>query len=161
ETLPNGKTLRIARLGQGTPFVFLHGYPDNLQVWCELAPRLAGRCHAIAFDWPGTGYSEEWPGGATPMHMAERLHTLLDFWGIERAGVVGLDMGGQPALAFAAAHPERVYRLVVMNSLVFGDEKTSWEIRVLRKFGWNRLILRRFPRLVFHRARATFLPRGV
>jgi pimeloyl-ACP methyl ester carboxylesterase len=161
ETLPNGKRLRTARLGQGPPLVFLHGYPDNLQIWCELAPRLAERCQVIAFDWPGTGYSEEWPGGATPMHMAERLLTLLDFWGIERAGVVGLDMGGQPALAFAAAHPERVHRLVVMNSLVFGDEKTSWEIRVLRKFGWNRLILRRFPRLVFHRAKATFLPHGI
>ena len=83
ETLPNGKTLRIARLGQGAPLIFLHGYPDNLQVWCELAPRLAGRCQTIAFDWPGAGYSEEWPGGATPMHMAERLLTLLDFWGIE------------------------------------------------------------------------------
>ncbi len=161
ETLPNGKRLRVARLGDGPPLVFLHGYPDNLQLWCELAPRLADRFQVIAFDWPGMGFSEAWPGGTTPAHMSDRLFTLLDTWKIDRANLVGIDMGGQPALAFAARHPDRIARLVVMNSLVFGDEKTSWEIRILRKFGWNRFIVRRLPRLVFWRARRTFLPRGV
>lgn len=161
EALPNGRRLRVARLGDGPPLVLLHGYPDNLQIWCELAPRLADRCRVIAIDWPGMGQSEAWPGGTTPMHMADRLAALLDAWGIDRAGVVGLDMGGQPALAFAARHPGRVGRVVVMNALVFGDEETSWEIRILRKFGWNRFLLRRFPRLIFWRARRTFLPRGV
>ncbi len=70
-------------------------------------------------------------------------------------------MGGQPALAFAARHPERTLGLAVMNSLLFGDEGTSWEIRLLRQFGWNRLVLRRLPWLVFKRAERTFLPRGV
>src|SRR5438045_8609817 len=41
-------------------------------------------------------------------------------------------MGGQPALVFAASYPERIHRLVVMNSLVLWDENTSWEIQVLR-----------------------------
>jgi pimeloyl-ACP methyl ester carboxylesterase len=161
EKLANGRRLRVARLGSGPPLVLLHGYPDNLQIWCELAPRLADRCQVIALDWPGMGSSDAWPGGATPAHMADRLRTLLDIWGIKRAGLVGMDMGGQPALVFAARHPERVRQLVVMNSLVYGDEPTSWEIRVLRRFGWNRFILRRLPRLVFRRAERTFLPRGV
>src|SRR6516162_8436938 len=101
ETLPNGKRLRIARLGSGPPLLFLHGYPDNLQIWCELAPRMADRFQVIAFDWPGMGFSEEWLGGATPMHMVDRLLILLDAWGIGKANVAGLDMGGQPALTFA------------------------------------------------------------
>ncbi len=157
----NGRRLRVARLGSGPPLVLLHGYPDNLQLWCELAPRLADRFTVIAFDWPGTGYSDAWPGGATPTHLADRLRDLLDAWHIGQTTVVGTDMGGQPALVFAARHPERVRQLVVMNSLVFGDEATSWEIRVLRRFGWNRLILRRLPWLVFRRAERTSLPRGV
>jgi pimeloyl-ACP methyl ester carboxylesterase len=161
QTLPDGRRLRVARLGSGTPLVLLHGYPDNLQIWCELAPRLADRFEVIAFDWPGMGYSDDWPGGTTPTHMAERLRALLDVWGIERAVPVGLDMGGQPALAFAARHPERALGVVVMNSLLFVDEATSWEIRLLRRFGWNRLILRRLPGLVFRRAERTFLPRGL
>lgn len=161
ETLPNGRRLRVARLGSGPPLVFLHGYPENLQIWCALAPRLADRFTVIAPDWPGQGDSQSWPGGATPSHLADRLCQLLDWWNLERATLVGADMGGQPALVFAARYPERTERLVVMNSLVFGDEPTSWEIRVLRKFGWNRFILRNLPRTVFRRAERTFLPRGV
>ncbi len=163
ETLPvsGSRRLRLARLGNGPPLVLLHGYPDNLQIWCELAPRMADRFTVIAPDWPGMGYSEPWPGGATPFHQADRLLALLDAWGLGRVSLAGLDMGGQPVLAFAARYPERVHRLVVMNSLVQWDEATSWEIRILRRFGWNRLILRRLPRLVFLRAERTFLPHGV
>ncbi len=160
ETLPNGRSLRVARLGAGPPLVLLHGYPENLQIWCELAPLLADRFEVIAFDWPGMGYSDEWPGGATPDHKAEQLRMLLDSWGLVNAGLLGMDMGGQPALAFAAAHPRRTRFLVVMNSLVFGNEKTSWEIKILRRFGWNRFILSRLPRIVYRRAERTFLPAG-
>jgi len=158
--LKNGKRLRIARVGQGPPIVFLHGYPENLQIWSCVAPLLADRFEVIAFDWPGMGYSEEWPGGATPQLMANRLLAILDELELQRPTIVGLDMGGQPALAFAAMYPDRVDRLVVMNSLVFGDEQTSWEIRLLRKFGFNRFALRMLPRIIFHRAERTFLTSG-
>ena len=153
----SGGRLRLARLGSGPPLVLLHGYPDNLQIWSRLAPLLAERFETIAFDWPGMGHSETWPGGATPFDMAQRLGTLLDGWGLRRATLVGADMGAQPALAFAARSPERVQALVVMNSLAMFDEKTSWEIRWLRRFGWNRFFLRCLPWVVFHRAERTFL----
>jgi pimeloyl-ACP methyl ester carboxylesterase len=158
--LASGHRLRIARLGNGPPLVMLHGYPDNLQIWSELASQLSDRFEAIAFDWPGMGYSEAWSGGTTPFHLADRLEVLFDQLRLERANLVAMDMGAQPALAFAANYPKRVLRLVVMNSLVLWDEKTSWEIEVLRKYGWNRFILRNFPRIVFTRAEKTFLPSG-
>ncbi|MGB2672534.1 MAG: alpha/beta hydrolase [Candidatus Acidiferrum sp.] len=155
-----GRKLRVARLGSGPPVILLHGYPDNLQIWSELAPRLATRYEVIAFDWPGMGFSEAWSGGATPFDFARRLRTLMDAWKFERAAIIGHDMGGQPALAFAAENPSRISKLVVMNSLVIWDEKTSWEIALLRKFGWNSVLLERLPRAVFFRAIRTFLPRG-
>jgi pimeloyl-ACP methyl ester carboxylesterase len=160
ERTPTGRLLRAARAGRGEPVVFLHGYPENLQIWSALAPRLSGRFSTIAFDWPGMGFSEPWPGGTTPGDMARRLVALLDAWEIGRATIVGQDMGGQPALVLAARHPERVRALVVMNCLAFPDAKTSWELRVLRRFGWNRTILRRLPGTVFRRAVRSFLPRG-
>ena len=100
-----GRRLRVARLGTGPPLVLLHGYPDNLQIWCELAPKLADRPSPGRPDWPGMGYSEAWPGGATPFHMADRLLALLDSWGLGRVALAGLDMGGQPALCFARGIP--------------------------------------------------------
>jgi pimeloyl-ACP methyl ester carboxylesterase len=161
ETMEGGRRLRVARLGSGPPLVLLHGYPDNLQIWSELAPRIAEQFEVTAFDWPGMGYSDAWPGGASPFQMANRLLALLDRWEIQRATLVGIDMGGQPALVFAAQHPERTDGLIVMNSLAMWDEVTSWEIALLRRFQLNRLIIRHFPRIVFSRAERTFLPPGV
>lgn len=155
-----GRRLRVARLGSGPPVILLHGYPDNLQIWQALAPRLAKKCEVIAFDWPGAGYSDPWPGGATPEHLADRLHTLMDHWKLPRASIAGIDMGGQPALVFAAKYPERTNLCVPMNCLAFHDEQTSWEIGLLRRFGWNRGILRYFPGIVFRRALRTFLAPG-
>ncbi len=160
---PDGRKVRVAQLGSGdsTPVVLLHGYPDNLQIWSNLAPRLAARRPVVAFDWPGMGQSEPWPGGATPAHQADRLIALLDAWGLDRVDLVGHDMGAQPALVAAARHPDRVRRMVAMNALAIDDAATSWEIRLLRRYGWNRVILRRLPHIVFRRAERTMLPRGI
>ena len=162
EVLPDGQVVRLARLGNhgGVPYVLLHGYPDNLQLWSRVAPRLARHQDVIAFDWPGMGDSTPWSGGTTPQHQAERLVRLLDHWRIPQVDVVGMDMGGQPALVAAALHPQRVRRLTVMNSLVIADERTSWEIDLLRRYGWNRWLLRHLPHAIFHRAWRTSLPRG-
>jgi len=154
----SGKRVRVARIGAGPPLVLLHGYPDTLQVWSRLAPHLAESFEVTMFDWPGMGFSDAWKGGATPFHMADRLQRLLSEWNIEKPVIVGADMGGQPALAYAAGNPGRVRSLVVMNSLVQWDEATSWEIALLRKFGWNRFVLRYLPQPAFRRALHTFLP---
>jgi len=158
--LRNGKRLRLARTGSGSTLVFLHGYPENLQIWSRLIAILSPEYECVALDWPGMGESEEWDGGATPKHMAERLKVILGELGLDSPSIVAMDMGGQAALDYAARFPDHIRNLIVMNSLVFGDERTSWEIRLLRKYGWNRWILRNFPAVVFRRAQRTFLSDG-
>jgi haloacetate dehalogenase len=163
ETLADGSRVRVARSGApgaGPPLVLLHGYPDNALIWSRLAPLLAEHAEVIAFDWPGMGDTPAWSGGGTPWHQAERLLRLVDHWKLDRVRLVGMDMGGQPALAFAALHPQRMVHLTVMNSLVIPDADTSWEIRLLRRYGWNRWLLRHLPGSVFRRAARTSLPRG-
>lgn len=156
-----GRRVRVARLGPaGDAIVFLHGYPDTLQVWARCASRLASTHAVLAVDWPGMGESEAWPGGATPAHMADRLATVLEACGVGTVTLVAHDMGGPPALELAARHPERVRRLVIANSLVAAGGPTSWEIAVLRRFAWNRWLLRRAPRVVFERAVRSSLPLG-
>jgi len=153
-----GRAVRYARLGKGPSIVFLHGYPDNLQLWSSVAPVLARSFDVIAVDWPGLGRSESAAGGATPFDMASRLIALLDHWKIDRAALVGADMGGQPALVAAARYPQRVSHVIVTGSLVQWDAATSWEIAVLRRFRFNQFLLSHCPRLIFRRALKTFLP---
>lgn len=162
EVAPNVR-VRYARFGSdhgNSPLVFLHGYPENLQIWSRLIPLIAEHTHGIAIDWPGLGASDAWLNGYTPRHMADRLKAVLDAFEFPKASIVGMDMGGQPALVFASRYPDMIDRLIVMNSLVFGDESTSWEISLLRKIGLNMKILRYLPRIVFFRAEQTFLSAG-
>ena len=160
--LSNGYGLRYSRLGEGggTPLVLLHGYPENLQIYSRLAPLLARDREVLAFDWPGLGGSDTWGSGASPVQMAERLLLVLDHFVLDSVNLFGMDMGGQPALVAASRCPDRIASVIVSNSLVLWDEETSWEIRLLRQRGWNRLLIEKFPRLVFYRARRSFLARG-
>ena len=76
---PNSPEVRrVARVGTGPPLILLHGYPDNLQIWCDLVPRLAGVRQVIAFDWPGMGRSDNWPGGASNVGTAIVAHAPPD-----------------------------------------------------------------------------------
>ena len=159
KTLKNGMKLRFAEKGKGHPLVFLHGYPENLQIWTNLVNDLSSEYRCLALDWPGMGESDEWLGGAAPKHMAQRLFVILDELGFDKVALVACDMGGQAALEFALDFPDRTSHLIVMNSLVFGSLETSWEIRLLRKYNWNRHFLSHLPRLIFYRALATFLSR--
>src|SRR5438094_8043653 len=99
-----GRRLRVVQLGNGPPLILLHGYPDTLQVWSRLAPLLSAAHRVIAFDWPGMGQSEAWPGGATPYDMAERLRILLTEWQLGKAIVPVMCIGCAPALAVRANH---------------------------------------------------------
>jgi pimeloyl-ACP methyl ester carboxylesterase len=155
--------IRYAPFGQNngtSPLIFLHGYPENLQIWSRLIPLLAEQEHGMALDWPGLGASDAWLNGYTPRHMADRLKALMDAFDIPKASLVAMDMGAQPALVFASKYPDNIDCLIVMNSLALGDESTSWEIRLLRKMGLNIKVLRHLPRIVFARAERTFLSPG-
>lgn len=158
----NGHKVRYASVGSGPPMLLLHGYPETLHLYAELAPRLADRFTVIAIDWPGLGASDPWPGPVTPTDRATHVIRVLDVFGHDRAYLFGTDMAAPPALVAAATHPQRVRGVVVSNALLFPDGDTSTEIDVFRRFPIvNRVGLRYLPRLVFERCLQTFLPASV
>jgi hypothetical protein len=62
-----GRRVRMARLGAGHPLLLLHGYPDNLQVWHRLAPRLVRGHEVIALV---AGRMTVTPDGGSPTVIA-------------------------------------------------------------------------------------------
>lgn len=162
DRLIENKKLRYFELGdkKNSALVLLHGYPDNLQIWHKLAPLLATQYYVVGFDWPGMGDSEAWEGGATPLIMAKRLKKIVDHFQLKKITILAQDMGGQAGLVFASLYPEHIQSVFVMNSLLMWNEKTSWEITLLRKFRFNEFVLNYLPHLVFRRARRTFVEQG-
>jgi pimeloyl-ACP methyl ester carboxylesterase len=110
--------LREEGEGDGTPVLLLHGVPQTSSVWRDVAPVLAkGGRRVLAPDLPGLGGSA-YSGPYDVPSVVTQIAALLDeeLPG-RRVDVVGHDWGGSVALALAGAHPDRVRRLCVANTV--------------------------------------------
>lgn len=105
--------LHYEEAGEGEPLVLLHGNGEDGTYFAHQIPCFAHSFHVIALDTRGHGRS---PRGEAPFAIAQFACDLLEFLdarGIERAYLLGFSDGGNIALAFALAHPERVGKLVL------------------------------------------------
>ena len=116
----NGTELNVALDGAGVPVLLMHGWPHTWQVWRTVLPLVAGRRRLIAPDLRGLGDSERAAGGFDAVTGAGDMLGLLDALEIGRADVVALDAGVPAAFVLAAAHPDRVRRLVLMEATLPG-----------------------------------------
>jgi haloalkane dehalogenase len=121
--------LRLAHVdeGDGPPVVMLHGQPTWGYLFRKLIPPLAGagfRC--IAPDLPGFGRSDK-PldqGWYTVARHVAALGSLLEELDLRDVTLVMHDWGGPLGLRLAAVEmPERIGKLVVMDSVLTGDEE--------------------------------------
>lgn len=97
----------------GPAVVFIHGWTHNLSVWDDQVAAMSSRYRVVRFDTRGygksTGFSDQ---SADP----QDLLTLLEALHIPRAYIVGHSRGGDVALRFAAAYPQRVSGLVLYGA---------------------------------------------
>jgi len=97
--------------------VMIHGVASSLHTWEDWARALDDEFRVIRFDLPGSGLSPPDPTeDYTDTRTVALLAELMDASGVERAALVGNSLGGRIAWTFAAAHPERVERLVLLAS---------------------------------------------
>ena len=118
--------------GGGEPMVLLHGFPTSSHLWQNLVPLLPEGRRVVVVDLLGYGRSD--PAGELPLTIkahAERLLILLDLLGINRACLIGHELGGGIAQAIAIRAPHRVSHLCLISSVAF-DEWPSREIRIAR-----------------------------
>jgi pimeloyl-ACP methyl ester carboxylesterase len=87
------------------------------RLWDAIVPELARHHDVIRYDARGLGRSTP---AAKPFSDVEDLRAVLDHFGLRRAALVGLSMGGESALDFALAHPERVAALALIGASVSG-----------------------------------------
>ena len=104
----NGAAFHIARTGEGPPLLLLHGWPEFWLTWEPVMQRLAERHTLIAPDLRGFGDSDKPAGAFGPDGHASDMLALLDALGIEKAGVVGHDVGGAAMQPMARRAPERL-----------------------------------------------------
>jgi pimeloyl-ACP methyl ester carboxylesterase len=104
------------RDGELTPLVLVHGWTANRHRWDHQMTHFAEARRVIRLDLRGHGDSTG-GGVRTIAELAGDVLALLDHLKVERAVLVGHSMGGMIAQTIALDHPERVERLVLVNSI--------------------------------------------
>jgi pimeloyl-ACP methyl ester carboxylesterase len=119
----SGLRIHLLLVGNaGRPILLLHGGGLDAAGFSlgRTIPILAGRHCVFAPDWPGFGRSDAMPITWRVEECVEFLAGLLGALGLKRTSLIGVSMGGGFALGFAIRAPERVERLVLVNSAGLG-----------------------------------------
>ena len=129
-----GLNIRYAELGNpvNPTILLLHGVPENLYAWYDIAPVLARNYHVLAIDWPGFGGSEAFTDmkNHNPRSFANVGMDFLNTLQIIKAHVIATDIGLSPALIMGVENPDRIGRIVVMDGIPFPTSAySSWELK--------------------------------
>jgi pimeloyl-ACP methyl ester carboxylesterase len=122
----NGVTIYYRDIGpRGEPVVLLHGFPETGDAFAQVAAQLGKRYRLIVPDLRGAGLSERSPSGYEKKTLATDVRALLDQLKIDRAHVIGHDIGARIAYAFAVQYPERLLSLTVAEAFIEGLAGTT------------------------------------
>lgn len=140
------------------PVLFVHGTPTWSFLWRHLVVRFRRDHRCVALDHLGFGLSDKPPldrFAHTPEAHAENLGRLVEHLDLRRITLVVHDFGGPIGMGFAVRHPERVARIVVLNSWAWSNEGDS---AVRRLSGLLASVLGRFLYLWCNAAVRVVLP---
>jgi len=129
--------LHYLTAGSGPAVLLLHGYAQTSRMWRPLIAKLTPKFTVIAPDLPGIGDSSIPADGIDMKTSATRIHDLMRQLKIERARVVGHDIGLMVAYAYAAQFPGETEKLAVMDAFLPGvagwepiyDDPRFWHFR--------------------------------
>jgi pimeloyl-ACP methyl ester carboxylesterase len=117
--------LHYLTAGRGPAVILLHGYAETSRMWRPIIPLLAEKFTVIAPDLPGIGESSIPADKIDMISSASRIHSLVRSLGIEKAKVVGHDIGLMVAYAYATKFSNETEKLAVMDAFLPGVE--GWE----------------------------------
>ncbi|MEY2497991.1 MAG: hypothetical protein QOD12_1547 [Verrucomicrobiota bacterium] len=122
----DGVRLSYLTAGHGPAVILLHGYTQTSRMWKPIIPLLAAKFTVIAPDLPGIGDSSIPADRDIGMiTAAKQIHELVRSLKVEKARVVGHDIGLMVAYAYAAQFPNETEKLAVMDAFLPGVQ--GWE----------------------------------
>lgn len=133
--LSTGESIYYRKMGEhggSTPVLLIHGIPDSSKSWIPIMEQLSKTHPVYAVDLAGYGYSE-WPDNHdfSLSAQADYLREFMQRLGLERAILVGHDIGGGIAQILAVKQPLGISHMVLINSAM-GNEWPALEVRMLR-----------------------------
>lgn len=112
--------LHYVTSGQGDLLVLLHGYPQTWYEWRQLIPPLAAEYTVIVPDMRGLGDSTKPATGYDKKTVAADIYGLVSELGYDSVRLIGHDLGGAVAYAYATMYREEVSHLAVIEQVLPG-----------------------------------------
>ena len=113
----NGIKLCYDIHGKGNSVILIHGFSDRKEHWRAQVGELSKFFKIIRLDNRGAGKSDRPEGEYSMKVYASDVAGLMDFLGIEKAHIIGHSMGGMIAQNFTLIYPNRINKLVLINTL--------------------------------------------
>jgi alpha-beta hydrolase superfamily lysophospholipase len=113
----NGTAIHYVRGGRGPTVVLLHGFPQDWYAWRRIMPRLSKRFTVVAVDLRGVGGSAPSADGYAAVDLARDVHQLIGGLKLGPAHLVGHDIGGCVAYAFARGRPANDLLPLLLQSI--------------------------------------------
>jgi len=135
--------------GAGEPVLMVHGNPTWSFYWRRLVEGLSGDYRCVVPDHIGCGLSDKPDDSRYRYTLASRiddLEALVDRLGLDGVTLAVHDWGGAIGFGWAVRHPERVRRLVVLNTAAFHlpqGKRVPWQLRVVRDSRLGVFLVRR------------------
>jgi pimeloyl-ACP methyl ester carboxylesterase/quercetin dioxygenase-like cupin family protein len=117
---PGGADIFVRYGGSGPAVILLHGFGDTGDMWSPLATELVKTHTVVVPDLRGMGRSSRPAGGYDKRTQAEDIRAVATALGVDRAAVVGHDIGNMVAYAYATRYPEKTTRLALMDAPIPG-----------------------------------------
>jgi pimeloyl-ACP methyl ester carboxylesterase len=122
----NGVTIYYRDIGpRAEPVILLHGFPETGDTFARAIATLGKRYRLVVPDMRGAGLSQRAPSGYDKRTLAADVKELMDRLQIDRAHVIGHDIGARVAYAFAVQYPERLLSLTVAEAFIEGLAGTA------------------------------------
>ena len=121
----NGHEFSYLDSGEGPALLFIHGLTGSQRNWAHLVDALDHDHRVLAPDLFGHGASAKVIGDYSLGAHAATLRDLLDMLGIDRVTLIGHSFGGGIAMQFSYLFPERVERLVLVDSGGMGRDVSA------------------------------------
>jgi pimeloyl-ACP methyl ester carboxylesterase len=131
----NGTQIHVRVGGSGSAVILIHGFGDTGDMWATLAEELARDHTVVVPDLRGMGLSAKPSDGYDKWTQAADMRAVLEALGIEKAAVVGHDIGTMVAYAYAARYRDKTEKLVVMDAPVPGVP--PWDDIVRNPLLWH------------------------
>ncbi|EIF32963.1 putative hydrolase or acyltransferase of alpha/beta superfamily [Burkholderia sp. Ch1-1] len=119
--------------GSAPLMLLIHGFPQNWWCWNGVIAELGERYTVVAPDLKGVGLSDKPTCGYTKREMAADLHALVEGLHGEPAHIVGHDIGGMIAYAYASRYPARSLTVIDVTIPGIGD----WEQAIADPRVWH------------------------